>query len=244
MTLRYPERSEATRSGNAAPTPAGTDVGTPDRVAASIVRGILERRYLPGERITEAGIATRFEVGRSTVREAFRILAASGAIELTRHRGAVIVTLTESDCRDLLDVTESLLGLAARSAARNIELGDHRERLTKVAQALRQRHASRDLTAVLDERLDFYNVMLRVAGNHELMRALPLARAQIFRAQFYPHLTPEDLRAMIEEYRGIADAILEGDEGEAERRMREHIDRTGDRLMPRVFKHWRRKRAS
>lgn len=240
MTLRYPDCSEDASSPDRAPA-AGGALGTPDRVAGSIVRGILERRYLPGERITEAGITGKFEVGRSTVREAFRILAASGAIELTRHRGAVIATLTASDCRDLLDVTGSLLGLAARSAARNIELGDNRERLAKVAQSLRKRHASRDLTAVLDERLDFYNVMLRIAANHELVRALPSARVQIFRAQFYEHLTPDDLRAMIEEYRGIADAILEGNDAKAERRMREHVERTGDRLMPRVFRHWRRK---
>lgn len=242
MTLRLPERADDLPKSDPAPA-ALDDVGTPDRVAGSIVRGILERRYMPGERITEAGITSEFDVGRSTVREAFRILAASGAIALTRHRGAVIATLTESDCRDLLDVTESLLGLAARSAARNIELGDNRERLTQVAQVLRQRHAGRDLAAVLDERLDFYNVMLRIAANHELMRSLPSARVQIFRAQFYEQLTPDDLRAMIEEYRGIVDAILAGDEAKAERRMREHVERTGDRLMPRVFKHWRRKRA-
>lgn len=215
-------------------------VGTPDRVAAAFVRGVLARRYKPGERITEAELTHDFDVGRSTVREAFRILAANGAIELTRHRGAVIFSLTESDCRDLLDVTEVLLGLAARSAARNIDFGDNRARLETVEQALRRRHAGRDLARVLEERLEFYDVMLRIAANRELDRALPAARAQIFRAQFYEHLTPEDLRAMIAEYRGIVQAILDGDERKAESRMREHIERTGDRLMPRVFKHWRR----
>lgn len=219
------------------------DRGTPDRIAAAIVRGILERRYMPGERVTEAELTSTFGVGRGAVREAFRILSASGAIELSRHRGAVICTLTEADCRDLLDVTEMLLGLAARSAARSIEFGNNRAMLGKVAQALRQRHSGRALPNVLDERLDFYNVMLRIAANRELARALPLARAQIFRAQFYNDLTPDDLRAMIEEYRGIVDAILAGDEAKAERRMREHVERTGDRLMPRVFKHWRRKRG-
>ncbi len=220
---------------------SGDDRGTPDRIASAIVRGILERRYMPGERLTEAELTSAYGVGRSTVREAFRILAASGAIELTRHRGAVICTLTEADCRDLLDVTEFLLGLAARAAARGIEFGDSRARLGKVAQALARKHDARTLPKVLDERLDFYNTMLRIAANRELGRALPLARAQIFRAQFYEHLTPDDLRAMIEEYRGIVDAILEGDEVRAERLMRAHVVHTGDRLMPRVFKHWRRR---
>lgn len=237
------ETSTVQEQGSALGAAAPNDHGTPDRIAAAIVRGILERRYMPGERITEAELTSTFGVGRGAVREAFRILSASGAIDLTRHRGAVICTLTEADCRELLDVTEVLLGLAARSAARSIEFGNNREMLGAVAQALRQRHSGRALPNVLDERLDFYNVMLRIAANRELARALPLARAQIFRAQFYDDLTPDDLRAMIEEYRGIVDAILAGDEAKAERRMREHVERTGDRLMPRVFKHWRRKRG-
>lgn len=215
--------------------------GTPERVAAAIVRAILQRRYKPGERLPEAELATAFDVGRSTVREAVRILAASGVIEVTRHRGATICVLTETDCRDLLEVTEVLLGLAARSAARNIEFADNRARLTAVAQVLLQPHTARDLRKVLDERLSFYNIMLSIAANAELDRALPAARAQIFRAQFYEYLTDDDLKAMIEEYREVVSAILAGDERRAERRMREHIEQTGERLMPRAFKHWRRR---
>jgi DNA-binding GntR family transcriptional regulator len=233
-------------AGDASSPPSVTTVpqgGTPDRIAGAIVRRILERRYTPGERITEAELTNDFGIGRSTVRESFRILAANGAIELTRHRGAVVCALTESDCRDLLDVMEVLLGLAARLAARNIEFGDNRARLDQVAQVLRRRHGGRALAGVLEERHDFYNVMLRIAANRDLDRALPGARAQIFRAQFFDRLTVDDLRAMVSEYRGIVDAILQGDERKAERRMREHVERTGDRLMPRLFKQWRRKGA-
>ena len=215
--------------------------GTPERVAAAIVRAILQRRYKPGERLTEAELATAFDVGRSTVREAVRILVASGVVEVTRHRGAVICVLTETDCRDLLEVTEVLLGLAARSAARNIEFADNRARLVAIAQVLQQPHTVRDLRKVLKERLHFYNVMLSIAANAELERALPAARAQIFRAQFYEYLTDDDLEAMIHEYRDVVGAILAGDERAAERCMRKHIERTGERLMPRVFKHGRRR---
>lgn len=245
MTLRPPPGNDGA-SGEDSPAAAQARAdgrGTPERVAAGVVRGILHRRYKPGERVTEAELARDFDVGRSTVREAVRILTASGVLEATRHRGAAICVLQEDDCRDLLDVTESLLGLAARSAARNIEFGDNRARLTTVAHALRQRRAARDLRKVLDERLDFYAVMLSIADNRELLRALPAARAQIFRAQFYENLAADDLVAMIDEYRGIVDAILDGDERKAERRMREHIESTGDRLMPRVFQHWRRRKG-
>jgi DNA-binding GntR family transcriptional regulator len=92
---------------------------------------------------------------------------------------------------------------------------------------------SRVLRERLGGRLDFYNVMFSVAGNGELDRALPLGRAQLFRTQFHQFLTVSDLRA-ISEYRGVADAILAGDEQKAEQRMRKHIQRTGERTIPRL----------
>ena len=39
---------------------------------------------------------------------------------------------------------------------------------------------------------------------------------------------------MVNEYRSIAEAILAGDEKKAESRMRRHIQRTGERTLPRL----------
>jgi DNA-binding GntR family transcriptional regulator len=207
---------------------------TPDRVASAIVRGILMRKFMPGQHLTEAELTRNLGVGRSTVREAFRILSSNGVVELTPHRGAVIRTLTPADSQDLVEVMEVLAGLAARLAARRIAVGDNRARMEAVAQTLRAPHSSRQLANVLDERLDFYNVMFSIAANREVNRALPLPRAHLFRTQFHQFLTASDLRAMIGEYRGVAEAILAGDEQKAEQRMRKHVQRTGERSIPRL----------
>lgn len=63
---------------------------------------------------------------------------------------------------------------------------------------------------------------------------LPQARAHLFRAQFYHSLTKADLRAMVAEYRGITEAILEGDQAKAERLMRRHLQKSGERTLPRM----------
>lgn len=238
MALRT-SRADGSTSGETRTAATRKQPSTPDRVAAAVVRDILQRRLKPGARVTEAELTDRMGVARGTVREAFRILAAGGAIELTRHRGAVIRSLDEADCRNLLEVVEVLLGLAARLAARNIELGDNRRRLEAIAEKLALPHSARQLISVLQERLDFYGVMFGIAANDELNRALPFARAQIFRSQSYELLTPPDLRAMVAEYRAVADAILAGDEGNAERRMRRHIQKTGERMIPRLSKSLR-----
>jgi len=216
-------------------TPLRTDpTSTPDRVAAAISRGILMRQFSAGQRLIEADLTRSLRVSRGTVREALRILAAGGVVELTPHRGAVIRVLSRADSRALTEVIEVLAGLAARLAARNIGIGDNRARLEAVARRLLAPHPAETLESILNERLDLYKVIYGIADNSELNRVLPSARAHLFRTQFHPYLTQSDLRAMVREYRSIATAILAGDEVAAEKRMRNHIRATGERMIPRL----------
>lgn len=207
---------------------------TPDRVADAISKGILMRRFTVGQRLIEADLTRDLGVSRSTVREALRILASSGVVDLTPHRGAVIRSLSREDAASLLGVLEVLSGLAARLAAANIGIGHNARRFEAAAQKLIHAESPEALDRVLDERANYYKVMFEIADSSELDRALPQARAHLFRAQFYHSLTTADLRSMVAEYRAITEAILEGDQDKAEKRMRRHLQKSGERTLPRM----------
>lgn len=207
---------------------------TPDRVADAISKGILLRRFSIGQRLIEADLTRELGVSRSTVREALRILAASGVVELNRHRGAVIRALSREDAEQLLAVLEVLSGLAARLAAEHIGQGSNRKRFEAAARRLLEPRAPDQLDRILDERASYYQVMFEIAGNKELDRVLPASRAHLFRTQFYHYLTRSDLQAMVREYQAITAAILAGDGARAEARMRKHIQRSGERTLPRL----------
>ena len=227
-------RPVATTSARRTPESADRRRSTPERVAAAVSRGILMRRFSAGQRLIEGELAQMLGVSRGTVREGLCILAANGVVELTPHRGAVIRVLDHDDSRDLLEVMEVLSGLAARLAAAKIRNGADRDALEEVARKLEAPHGTEELDSVLIERLEFYKAMFALADNRELDRVLPLSRAHLFRTQFHQYLTPADLRAMVREYRGIAAAILNGDEAKAEARMRKHIVNTAERMIPRL----------
>ena len=232
--------ARATRAGAAkavkapAPLAAQHPRSTPDRVADAISKGILMRRFTVGQRLVEADLTRDLGVSRSTVREALRILASSGVVDLTPHRGAVIRSLDHEDAASLLGVLEVLTGLAARLAAANIHIGNNAKRFEAAAQKLIKANTPEALDRVLDERANYYKVMFDIANSGELNRVLPQARAHLFRAQFYQSLTTADLRSMVAEYRAITEAILEGDQAKAEARTRKHLQKTGERTLPRM----------
>lgn len=220
------------------PRPPGTAKhdarSTPERVADAITKAILKRRVKVGQRLVEADLMRELGVGRSTVREALRLLSAHGVVELAPHRGAVVRALSREDASELLGVIEVLCGLAARLAAQRLDHGAQRRRFEAAARALVEPRGDAELTRLPDARAAYYRAMFEVAGNPELDRALPQPRVHLFRTQFYDYLTRADLRAMVAEYRGITEAILAGDAALAEKRMRRHIVKTGERTLPRL----------
>jgi DNA-binding GntR family transcriptional regulator len=69
--------------GNAVPS-------LPARIAAELRRAIIERRYKPGERLVESRLAEELGVSRIPVREAIRVLASEGLVEVADRAGALV----------------------------------------------------------------------------------------------------------------------------------------------------------
>lgn len=205
---------------------------TPDRVADSITKRLLRREYSVGQRLVEAELTQSLAVSRSTVREALKILASKGVVEIIPHRGAVIRGLTLADAENLLAVLEVLTGLAARLAAENIGIGRNRQNFETCSRPLVTPPESNHLERFLDERARFYQTIFHIANNEELNRAMPNWRAHLFRNQFYSLLSKTDLAAMVSEYRKISEAILAGDGERAELHVRRHLQKTRERVLP------------
>lgn len=70
--------------------PAGSSVRTSSRLAEVLRKiddAIAEGRLVPGQRLVEADLTAEFGASRSVIREALRLLAGEGVVELTPHRG-------------------------------------------------------------------------------------------------------------------------------------------------------------
>jgi DNA-binding GntR family transcriptional regulator len=69
------------------------------QLSDEIVRGVL----VPGTALDEITLADRFHVSRTPVREAIRLLAASGLVEVRAHRAAVVVRPSANQLADMFE---------------------------------------------------------------------------------------------------------------------------------------------
>ena len=87
-------------------------------LTARLRAAILAGRFRPGDRLVEATLARELGISRIPVREALRVLAGEGLVELRPRRGAVIAPLSHRAACEMIEVRASLEGLNARLAAR------------------------------------------------------------------------------------------------------------------------------
>ena len=75
---------------------------------------LVEGRIPPGAKLNERELSKVLNVSRTPLREAIKMLAAEGLVELLPNRGAIAVELTEED---VLNTFEVMAGLEAQSGA-------------------------------------------------------------------------------------------------------------------------------
>ncbi len=204
---------------------------SPDVVVEAIVSGVYAGRMVPGQRLIEADLTRNLGVSRGPVREALKRLAAEGLVTLSRHRGAYVRALSRQEAHDTLVVLERIVGLVARLAAERVDLPGHRTMLEDQHARLVSTGERGDFAALLKERRDFYDVLIRMAGNRELARLMPLMQIHLLRLQFQSYVTQDQRQKQFLDYAAITRAVLAGDRVRADRLMQIHIKRTRLALM-------------
>jgi len=199
-----------------------------DVVFWGVVQGLEEHTYAPGQRLVETDLMARFEVGRNSVREAMQRLAAEGIIDLSPHKGAAIRVLSQREALDLLDIVERILGLLCRSAARSSEHPEHREALQQALQTLCDAHEQRDDVRFANGRGDFYRALFDMSGSRDLRRLSNTIHIPIVYVQ---RQIPTLQKIRLEDYRHIAEKVLQGDEAAADQAGAQHVINVRNELL-------------
>ena len=91
-----------------------------EQVAQRLRQMLVESRILPGAKLNERALSELLQVSRTPLREAIKMLAAEGLVELLPNRGAIAVALNEADILNTFEVMAGLEGTSGELAAQRI----------------------------------------------------------------------------------------------------------------------------
>ena len=187
-----------------------------DEMRAMIMRGELR----PGERILEDRIADQLGVSRNPVREAIRVLEASGLVQVRPRRGAYVTDFDLHDLRKLLELRSVLEAYAAELAARERGDADLAE-LTRCVTEGRDAAARQDHVVAADCHRDFHIAIERASGNRHLSSVVAPLRDQT--ELVFAVLLDERGPMGWDDHEAIRQAIVDRDPEQAMTRTRQHM---------------------
>jgi DNA-binding GntR family transcriptional regulator len=188
--------------------------------------------FPPGSPLPEVQLAQQLNTSRGTVREALRALQDLGLVEILPHRGAYVTEISVPRTRDLIDLRSVLEGHAARKA---LERGpiepEALRRLESAYQGMLDAADWPDETVAIEAHLAFHLAVAQVGGNELLIDVVQPLQLQTRRLIAYTQLlgSGED-----EGHTAIMDVLRGTDADEAERVVREHIERSGEMVIARL----------
>ena len=193
-----------------------------DGVAVRLRAMVFDRELAPGEWIDEKALAESWQVSRTPLREALKVLAAEGLVELVPHRGCRVIELSEDDADALFPVMALLEGRCAFEAAS--KAGDEElHRLRLLHDQLERHAAAQDIDGYYRANHEFHSFVQALARNRWLDRVTNDLRRFMRLMRGRQLALPGRIDASINEHRVLIDAFEQRDAARAERAMHDHL---------------------
>jgi len=197
------------------------------RTASAIIHDELRDEIVslarkPGEAISEKGIAARFGVSRTPVREALSLLQLQGLVVIEPQRGSFVFQPTE-------DIVEELCAFRSMLELGALRLAYARERDTtlrmlatadadmKAAEARGDDHAAAKADAA------FHEALFANCGNRFLVQSYALISGQIGAMRYLARHSERSREATPSEHRAIIEAIARSDLSAAVSLLKAHV---------------------
>lgn len=195
-----------------------------DKAYAAMRDGIIDGSLAPGSKLPERALAAALGVSPQPVRDALRRLEAEGLAELKPRSGSYVSIFTEDRLIEMGLIRAALESIAAGIAARRRTAADIAalEACMKAVTAATSSGDDRRLAAMNDR---LHATIHTMTGNAVLIRNLRAMRAYYHISSRKNLVRPGEFEDSFKEHSAIVEAIIAGEDREAETRMAYHTRR-------------------
>lgn len=174
---------------------------------------IIEGTLPPGTRLNERVLCEQLMVSRTPLREAFKVLAGEGLIELLPNRGAQVAELSVADIEQTFEVLGALEALSGQLACERISDAEITE-IRALHYEMQAAHARRDLATYYKINHDIHDRINAGARNAVLTSTYLQLNARIQNLRFRSNFNQDKWDAAMKEH-GLMLEALERRDGPA-----------------------------
>jgi GntR family transcriptional repressor for pyruvate dehydrogenase complex len=211
-----------------------------EQVAEQLLGQIVARRLKPGDVLPpERELTESFGVGRSSIREALRMLESQGVIAAV-NGGSFIVSdaasplnsslrlmFTLDDRTGIHDLFElrRILEVEAAALAAERHVVHHLDEMDAAIEEMAASLGDSGGDRFIDADLRFHLAVAEATGNRLVLHSMQAVRDVVRRALITVFVIPQSPESAVVEHRGIRAAIASGDSAHARQEMTNHLVR-------------------
>ena len=191
---------------------------------------VVEGNIAEGARVPERQLCEMLGISRTPLREALKVLAAEGLIELLPNRGARVRQLSQRDLAELFDVMAGLESLAGRLACEAIT-DEEITAIERLHYEMYGHYLHRDMHGYFQVNQQIHECIVAAARNDTLKTAYANFAGRIRRVRYSANFARKRQRwgEAMREHEAILDALRR---------------RAGNELADILFQHLRNKRSA
>lgn len=176
----------------------------------------------PGEKISEQALCARFGVSRTPLREALKVLAAEGLLNLSPNRGASVARVTPQEIDDLFPIMGALEALAGEIACTRITPAQL-EQLREMHEAMVEHYRQGESAPYLRLNRAIHEKFFEIAGNSALTQHYQTLMVRIHAVRFIARKSPERWQEAIKDHERMMEALAARDGARLGSILREHL---------------------
>jgi DNA-binding GntR family transcriptional regulator len=194
-----------------------------DRLRDMIIEGEVET----GERLHEASLSEVLNVSRTPLREALKLLANEGLVDLLPGRGARVSALSPESVGELFEVVSGLERLAVELAATRMSARDM-ERLQRMHDKMAAHFAAGQRPEYFALNHDIHVAIVAASRNQTLVAAHSALMAKARRSRYTALASEERWKEAMGEHEALMTALRQRDAKRAGEILFAHDRRTGE----------------
>ncbi|KAA0889993.1 GntR family transcriptional regulator [Pusillimonas sp. ANT_WB101] len=181
-----------------------------DQVALRLRTLLVEGAIPPGAKLNERELCTLLKVSRTPLREAIKLLASEGLVDLLPNRGAVAVKLTETDVIHSFELLAELEGMAGDLAAQRITDAELAE-LRALHFEMMASYAREDLPSYYHLNALIHSALIRASKNPLLIKTYNNTNARVQSLRYHTNHDAEKWKLAVKEHENMIEALTARD---------------------------------
>src|SRR5699024_9060266 len=199
-------------------------------IAEKLKQKIWNQEVHFGDRLLESELAEHFDVSRSTLREALRILENEELIISKARKGTYVAEFSKKDRDEIIELRALLEKHAFHQATSHLKKAHFKE-LESIIEEMKTQAKKKNWNKMFDLDMRFHSYVVQFCDNSRLIKIYNSIQVQIRNLLVHLDQYYSSHEAFYEEHKQLLDALKTKDASKIMDQVQEHIVFIGEKLI-------------